>query len=224
MLSNSLGQILTIPVKVQGFNNISGYQFTLNWNSKILKFRAVNHKGLEGIYGIDEVKRGKLTAAWVDMLGQGVTLSNGTLAFELEFEVVGELGNEAGFEITSDISLSQAFNNDRTRLGVGLIEGNLTSIDPFELKGYKLSQNMPNPFSGATTIAFSLGQPEDVSIEIYNITGQLIKHFEQRFTAGSHEISWNGQNESGFVMSEGVYIAHLKAGGYVSSIRMMKVK
>ncbi|MEZ4776653.1 MAG: cohesin domain-containing protein [Bacteroidia bacterium] len=224
------GERMTIPVRVRDFQDIAGYQFTMSWDASVLAYRGVTPRALDGVYGSAEAGKGKITSAWVDMAGQGVTLSDGTVVFELEFEVVGAWGSETSFEMTSEITMTKGVKNDDTDLGIGMVSGKIevggsaTGIDPYELKGYSLGQNVPNPFTAETTLNFSLGQAEEVQIEIYNVTGQLVKSFSGKYPAGQHELIWNGSSDSGHEVSQGVYMVNLQAGGYVSAIRVMKVK
>ncbi len=42
--------------------------------------------------------------------------------------------------------------------------------------------------------------------------------------AGTHSAMWDGRDESGRMVSSGVYIAHLRAGNAVSSRKMLFMK
>jgi hypothetical protein len=79
---------------------------------------------------------------------------------------------------------------------------------------YELFQNYPNPFNPLTTIKFGLPEKTDVTLTIYNILGQEIKKFENKYKAGYHEINWNGFNDAGKQIASGVYIYRMKAEGF----------
>ncbi len=73
---------------------------------------------------------------------------------------------------------------------------------------YILSQNYPNPFNQTTTISFELPEPEQVSLEIYDITGALVETLiKEHLPAGVHKINWNADK-----LASGTYIYRLKAG------------
>ncbi|MCD4650467.1 MAG: T9SS type A sorting domain-containing protein [Candidatus Cloacimonetes bacterium] len=79
----------------------------------------------------------------------------------------------------------------------------------------ELHCNYPNPFNPETTIAFSLKQNADVRLKVYNIRGELVKTLADKpMEAGSHSITWRGQNNSGKQVSSGVYFYRLDAGNY----------
>ncbi|TSA25230.1 T9SS C-terminal target domain-containing protein [bacterium] len=66
--------------------------------------------------------------------------------------------------------------------------------------------NSPNPFSSQTEIKFSLKQSANVKIEIFNILGQKIKTVSDGYlNAGEHSVEWNGKDENGNSLSNGVY-------------------
>lgn len=88
---------------------------------------------------------------------------------------------------------------------------------------FKLSQNYPNPFSGIsdkTEIHFSLPQSEFVSLILYNIPGEKV--LELKFGYLEPGI-YNSIIEPG-VLSSGVYIYSLRAGGKSISKKMLVIK
>lgn len=70
----------------------------------------------------------------------------------------------------------------------------------------------PNPFSTETTLAFSLEKPAYVSVEIYNIQGQLTKTLISAHTinSGNYKVVWDGQNNDGNEAANGVYLYQIK--------------
>jgi hypothetical protein len=77
-----------------------------------------------------------------------------------------------------------------------------------------LYQAYPNPFSSSTTISFNLPAEGRVSLIVYNVLGQAVRTVcdEQR-PAGVHKIAWNGKDESGAKVSNGIYLYRLVANG-----------
>lgn len=71
--------------------------------------------------------------------------------------------------------------------------------------------NYPNPFSGETTIRFSLAMAEDVCVRIYDMNGSLVwKKNIEAVKAGINYVSWPGVNNSGERAAEGIYICEVK--------------
>jgi hypothetical protein len=90
---------------------------------------------------------------------------------------------------------------------------------------FSLSQNYPNPFNPQTTILFSIDRGQKVSLSVYNILGRKVKTLVDRsIEAGSHEVVWDGFDDSGNSVASGVYFYRLDtAGGHVTR-KMMLLK
>jgi hypothetical protein len=74
-----------------------------------------------------------------------------------------------------------------------------------------LKQNYPNPFNATTTIPFSLSNPGNIQLRIYDIKGQLIHKIERKsLSAGEHQITWDGSYEDGQKISSGIYLYRLE--------------
>jgi hypothetical protein len=71
----------------------------------------------------------------------------------------------------------------------------------------------PNPFSKLTTISFEVGssQKSVVSIEIYDITGRLVKSFGTLpYAPCPMQISWDATDDQERAVSSGVYFVRFK--------------
>ena len=78
----------------------------------------------------------------------------------------------------------------------------------------------PNPVASSTTISFSLGKTENVSIKIFDMNGKLIsKVAETEFVAGEHQVKWDAINIRG-----GVCVLKLQAGNYTETKKIVMVK
>jgi hypothetical protein len=78
----------------------------------------------------------------------------------------------------------------------------------------------PNPFSSYCQVRFSLPQPEDVQIDLYNLTGHKVAIVtSQWYDAGEHEVSLNAEN-----LATGVYILRITAGSYSEVTRLVLVR
>ena len=85
-----------------------------------------------------------------------------------------------------------------------------------------LNQNYPNPFNPSTTIGFSLPQNSEVSLTIYDLSGQVVTRLidRQNMAAGYHSVPWKPNT----VLPSGVYFYDLEAGTFSQSKRMVFIK
>lgn len=81
---------------------------------------------------------------------------------------------------------------------------------------YGLEQNYPNPFNGTTRIRYTLARQTDMELLILNTRGQRVRTLVDRVeAAGSHVVSWDGDNDSGQPVASGIYLVMLRADGRI---------
>ena len=70
----------------------------------------------------------------------------------------------------------------------------------------------PNTFNESTNITFSLSEETTVNIDIYNFQGEIVKSFQRnkKFKYGNHSFSWDGKDNFGNSLSNGMYYIQLK--------------
>ncbi|MCB9069676.1 MAG: T9SS type A sorting domain-containing protein [Calditrichae bacterium] len=106
--------------------------------------------------------------------------------------------------------------------GLGKTAGEPVAVIPTE---YGLDQNYPNPFNPETTIRFALPQSGNVTLKIFNLSGQLVRTLvSSEFAAGQHQIVWNGRNDLGEKVASGMYLYRITAGSFVQTKKMMLMK
>ncbi len=82
--------------------------------------------------------------------------------------------------------------------------------------------NCPNPFSGSTSFRIELknvSQPLDVGI--YNLRGQRIKTVERAAGAKSRLYNWDGTNDAGEAVADGVYFIRASQKSEIALRRMV---
>ncbi len=100
---------------------------------------------------------------------------------------------------------------------------------------FALQQNYPNPFlSGAksrstenpeTTIRFELPRQAEVKLRIFNLLGEEVAILvQQKMSAGTHSLIWNGRNAVGELVGSGIYLLRLEAGSEVAVKKMAVVR
>ena len=113
---------------------------------------------------------------------------------------------------------------------IQIIEGmNVThvaeSIQPTLPGKFALYQNYPNPFNPRTTISFDLPEPGQVTLTIFNITGELVRTLiDKQLTAGVYKINWDGKNSQKLPLASGVYFYRLAAAKFSSVKKLIFLK
>ena len=85
-----------------------------------------------------------------------------------------------------------------------------------------LLQNHPNPFNPTTTIPFDVAVTGDVRIEIYDVSGSLVRTLVNGEKGiGRHLATWDGRDSAGNQVHTGVYFYRMTAPGYTSQAKKM---
>ena len=88
-----------------------------------------------------------------------------------------------------------------------------------------LRGNYPNPFNPMTRIAFDLPEPAAVTLEVFDVTGRLVRTLvDGRETAGRKQTFWDGTDARGASVASGVYYCRMTAAGYEKTIKMTLLK
>lgn len=144
----------------------------------------------------------------------GVRYADSTRGYKVVYTGFGleGIGAAGAFDNRSDF-LNAAFEYFNSTLGVE---------DDTRLINFGLAQNYPNPFNLQTTFAYRLANPGKVTLNIYNLSGQLVKILETGVkSAGGHEITWDGTNDLGQAVGSGVYLYRLQTAENQSKMHTM---
>jgi len=92
---------------------------------------------------------------------------------------------------------------------------------------FRLEQNYPNPFNPTTRISYEirLKEPTLVQLKVYNIIGVTERTLVNGVQAsGFYDVTWDGTNDLGEIVPGGIYLYELRAGGQVTTKRMLFLK
>jgi len=119
-----------------------------------------------------------------------------------------------------DYSYSNYKLEPRTNADFGTITSVLLQDPDVIARSYELSQNFPNPFNPSTEIRYAVPAAGRVSLKVFNLLGQLVETLvDQEMTAGSYAVRFNANR-----LSTGVYFYQLRAGDFVSTMKMVLMK
>jgi len=87
-------------------------------------------------------------------------------------------------------------------------------------KQFKLEQNYPNPFNPSTVISFSVAKQEFVSLNVYDISGRIVKRLiNDILEPGSYSIHLDASD-----FSSGIYLYRFSSRSYSSTRKMLLIK
>jgi len=88
----------------------------------------------------------------------------------------------------------------------------------------ELTQNRPNPFNPSTTFELALPVASEYLVEVYNITGQVVRTWSGSAPAGYVTFEWNGEDTNGRRVASGIYFYRAHAAGETAIRKMIMLK
>ncbi|MDZ7393065.1 MAG: M20/M25/M40 family metallo-hydrolase [candidate division KSB1 bacterium] len=95
------------------------------------------------------------------------------------------------------------------------LQGGVSGTDQKPASGnvpgaFVLEQNYPNPFNPHTLIRFALPRSARVEVRVLNTAGQVVRTmFRGPLNQGSHQLSWDGKDDTGVAVAGGIYLYQL---------------
>jgi hypothetical protein len=134
-------------------------------------------------------------------------------------------------EWTPDVSLAQGEFWWRAYADDGISRGPLTDGVSFALdegaapSSVVLSPPSPNPFTGTTEIAFDVGTVRRARLAVYDAAGRLVRTLlDGEAGPGPGRVSWDGTDDLGRRVGNGLYLARLEAGDAASHTKMVLLR
>ena len=220
-------------------NNGQDAIFLHDSTTAIIKNNIIVHNGSFGISGVESASA---TVDYNDVWGNTENY--------LEFIPAGENdisedpifvnSNNGNFHLQSGSPCIDAgdpapqFNdpdgsrNDMGAFGGPFVPKMITSIennDLFVPGRVALFQNYPNPFNAQTTIRFEVPNGEWINLSVYNTIGQRIRTLlNEKKKAGQYAISWDGTDENGNLLGNGIYFYRITAGDFKYTKKALLLK
>jgi len=148
-------------------------------------------------------------------------LADGTYSIELQPGTYDVTATLAGYdtEVIEDVVV------ETTVVTTGIDFTLVTGVGNDIIAATKLNSNYPNPFNPITHIAYSIRESGNVTLEVYNLKGQLVKSLlNEVIETGDYTITWNGTDNSNKSVSSGVYFYKMKTQNYNSTKKMILMK
>ena len=219
------GELMAIDVSLANVEALIGYGFVLNYESDKFEFvsaEPANEDLLKSTGGETPLFKhwatdGQITIA--NGLVNGTAVSGGGDIVRFTFRVLREFEENARFEVADGLVFDpQQLQN--VAVVAGVLELQSTPME------FALHQNFPNPFNPDTTIKYDLAESADVTLQIYNVLGQVVRTLVagESQVPGRYQIRWNGMDDRGVSVSSGVYFYRISADKFQDVRKLMLLK
>ena len=140
---------------------------------------------------------------------------------ECIYPVIGQnIDGSAYILYQADYDPGTALDEDHGYLENRMIVANYdlnVGISENEFNAASVSQNFPNPFTNTSIVTVNLTQATDLSLEVFNLTGQKVYEVSNGHSnAGTHNLVINAEN-----LSSGVYFYTVNAGNNTVTKKMI---
>ncbi len=139
--------------------------------------------------------------------------------------LTGQFAATAGMHTLTVSSSMGGLNIDYVQL-IKVTGGSSVANEYTELpEGYALEQNYPNPFNPTTTISYTLAAPTNVRLTVYDMLGRQVQILTNSvLPAGTFDVTWDGRNAGGELVSSGVYFYRMETEVGAHTRRMVFLK
>ncbi|MDX1685141.1 MAG: T9SS type A sorting domain-containing protein [Saprospiraceae bacterium] len=211
--STTSGEIL-VPIVVgqTEMQNILAIQFTGEYDRDLMEFVELRSGALKvQDYHVADLDQGQFTLAWSNI--DAVEIGRDDVLLTAVFNPRSEIDGALPFTLTGAITPAIAYSDDR-------VEFNILSQGVGTTESFALYQNTPNPFKGTTNIAFELPGAMTYSIEVFDMSGKILKRVDGFGRSGyqSLELDMSGFSESS------VLYYQLKTDRYSATRKMVIIE
>ncbi|MEY2949862.1 MAG: hypothetical protein RLZZ248_1063 [Bacteroidota bacterium] len=209
-----------IQLKLPAKQEFAGIQFALEWDVTKLQLTGFLPGNLKGMdltnFGLQDIEEGRLALSWNERNGQAIQATNPFLTI-------------LNFKAKEGVILSDVIRFKETTLASELIINEKESIPlvlnfgayPEDLAWTSRVDNYPNPFTQSTTIRAEIPEDHEVTLEIMDAQGRLIKTVQEFRFKGLQHFQLDGE---AFEHHYGLLYYRISAGNFLHTGKMIRIR
>jgi hypothetical protein len=203
------GEMIEMKVTSAGFQDVLGYQMTLDYGVEGLEIMDVKAGALnvsESNYA-NFADRGQMTMSWNN--SEPLSFDVEEVLFTLVFKAKTDVRLSELIDINSEITRTEAYVSEEVRdIALRFTTGDVE---------FALYQNIPNPFESKTVIGFNLPEAGKASLTFYDATGKVVQTIENEYKQGYNEETV----DSRMIPANGLYYYELRSGDFKATKKMV---
>lgn len=206
-----------LDITAENFEQIIGYQFTLNFDFEALEFVGHEPGVLPDLgnknFGLSLLEKGAITTSWNSP--EPVDLTKGEVLFSLIFQIKTNTTWAAALDIGSNYTVAEAYFEGGEKLDVNLI------FESPEIENILNTATVsPNPFHKTTVVGFFLPSAQEVTLTVFDRSGRVVETVSQFFQKGKGNIEFEASGQ----MPSGTYFYQLKSATFTETGKLVLVR
>ncbi len=210
------GNQYKVDFKANNFNDITGYQFTINLDKNALNIVNVESGVLEVTgdnFGMNQMKDGLITTSW--NAAEGMSIDENEVVFSIVVEATSAAHLSDALALNSRITDAEAYNSAEQIHDVSVnFTGGVSQA------GFALLQNEPNPFMESTVVGFSLPEAMSATVTVYDVTGKVVKVVDGDYAKGYNEVTFKRAD----LATTGVLYYQLDTEAFTATKKMIVIE
>jgi len=207
------GEVVSVPVTAANYNEVFGYQFTMNFSGA---------EFVDVIPGALEVNASNVGVIANDMItmsyaaAEAATVRDNEVLFTLVLKAAkaGQLSEM--ITLNSNITVAEAYAGNNIQVkNIGLTVTNANAVAEIEL-----FQNEPNPFKGMTKVSFNMPKSDKAVLSVYDVTGRVIAVRNINAVQGMNTEVFTSEQLS----ASGVLYYKLESGDFTATKKMIIIE
>jgi gliding motility-associated-like protein len=202
--TGAAGSNICVDFSVQNFDDILSVQYSMHFNPAVLSFTGVSGLNLNGLvssqFGTNNAANGLITLSWLDPDVSGVTVPDGTVIYQLCFDIIGSSGQSSSITINGTPTVIEVTNGSGNPVGLTVNSGSVnvsggTPPPPPPVVGFAILASDQTVQNGDNfCIEFSVQDFDDILSMQYTMEYDAT---QIQFT-GIQGLNLNGLNNSSF--------------------------
>ena len=229
------GKKVYVPIRVADFVEITGFQFSVQWDPSVLQYDTATNFGLPNFDAssisadADTIASGKIGVLWFGSGSMGATVADGTSVLELVFNVIGTIGDSSLIEFTESPVPFEVLDKAQNNIGLEPISGVVRVMkEPVgttdlysNCNGFSLYNPDPNPFQATSTIKWESPVNNKVNVFITDMAGKRVYNVNNYINIkGRNQITLSSNDLPG----PGTYIFGIQSEGNLVTRKIILMK
>lgn len=221
----TLGETFKAEVRVSGFVDLIGMQFSISWDSTILKYKGIGDFGMElnpsNNFGFPpSTNAGAVSFRWDDASVAGVTLADETVLFTIEFEAIGGSNTSTSLAFSDSPTQREVSDLSFAAIDADFIDG-ATTIDGISStsninRSIQVSYFSPNPFSNQTQLTIKIQHKTEATLTLIDSHGHELIREKRLFLPGEHRWKLDAQQ----LPHAGIYFYRIDTNNFTEINRL----